>query len=318
MEPFRKHVAIAIDGGGIRGIMVTKALSMLENHLHLPIHDIFRLATGTSTGAIIAAGIGAGLTARELTGLYEELGPAVFPKTWRKAFFPLSRYRYPGEPLRDHLNAYFGSRKMGDFWRARPQTDVVITTFDLASNHTCFVKPWKKEYEDWPITLAVQGSCTVPTYFPVVEDRYIDGGVGSYANPCYLAAYEAKYFLQWRPEETTLLSFGTGRDPHHFQTEKSNQLQAWDWINPMFNAFLSSAADQQVHLVDTFFPELDFRRFQVDLTEPIDMDDIRQVPRLLRYGEEMGSKLLANELDRAQKITVKSIAESTGVTNPAE
>ncbi len=312
MKPFRKHVAIAIDGGGIRGIMVARALAMLESELNQPIRDIFRLAAGTSTGAIIAAGIGAGLTARELTGLYEELGPAVFPHTWRKVLFPLSRCRYPGEPLHDHLNAYFGSRRMGDFWRTRPPTDVVLTTFDLAANRTCFVKPWKREYEDWPVTLAVQSSCTVPTYFPVVERRFIDGGVGSYANPCYLAAYEACYCLQWKPEETTLLSFGTGRDPSHYRPEDAGRMPAWDWINPIFNAFLSSAADQQVHLVNNFFPALDFRRFQVDLTQSVEMDDTRQIPQLIRYGEELGRKLLSDELDRAQKVTIKSIAEETG------
>ena len=25
---------------------------------------------------------------------------------------------------------------------------------------------------------------------PVVANRYVDGGVGSYSNPCYLAAFE--------------------------------------------------------------------------------------------------------------------------------
>lgn len=54
MKPFRKHVAVAIDGGGIRGIIVAKALAMLEECLDRPVHDIFRLAAGTSTGAIIS------------------------------------------------------------------------------------------------------------------------------------------------------------------------------------------------------------------------------------------------------------------------
>jgi patatin-like phospholipase/acyl hydrolase len=39
MKPFRKHVAIAIDGGGIRGVIVTKALSMLEEQLGKPVHE---------------------------------------------------------------------------------------------------------------------------------------------------------------------------------------------------------------------------------------------------------------------------------------
>jgi len=33
MKPFRKHVAIAVDGGGIKGVIVTRALAILEEHL---------------------------------------------------------------------------------------------------------------------------------------------------------------------------------------------------------------------------------------------------------------------------------------------
>ena len=50
MKPFRQHVAVAIDGGGIRGVMIARALAILEQHLGKPCHDVFRLASGTSTG----------------------------------------------------------------------------------------------------------------------------------------------------------------------------------------------------------------------------------------------------------------------------
>ena len=98
MIPFRKNVAIAIDGGGLRGVIVTQALAVLEDYLRKPLHDIFRLAVGTSTGSIISAGIGAGLTGRQMTRLYREMGSAMFPSTWRKWIFPLTRYRYPARP----------------------------------------------------------------------------------------------------------------------------------------------------------------------------------------------------------------------------
>ena len=39
MQPFRKNLAIAIDGGGIKGVMVTKALSMVEKQLGYPLHE---------------------------------------------------------------------------------------------------------------------------------------------------------------------------------------------------------------------------------------------------------------------------------------
>jgi predicted acylesterase/phospholipase RssA len=303
MKPFRKHVAIAIDGGGIRGVIVTKALSVLEEHLGKPVHDIFRLTAGTSTGSIISAGIASGLTATQMQQLYASLGGSIFKKSWRTFFWPLTSYRFPSEPLANALYENIGDKKMGEFWAADPPTDVVITTFDVVANKTCFVKPWKREYKYWSVIQAVLASSSIPTYFPVVAGRYVDGGVGSYANPCYLAAYEARFCLKWNPMETTLISLGTGRDPKPATPAQPDRYMAWDWITPTLDAFLASAGDQQVHLVDTFFTDLDFRRFQVDLNEAIPLDDPLQIPKLVEYGEIMGNKMLADQFDQAQGVT---------------
>jgi uncharacterized protein len=305
MKPFRKNVAIAIDGGGIKGIIVTQALAILESALGKPVHDIFQLAVGTSTGSIISAGITAGITAEHMTRLYIEICNTVFPQSLRKMVFPLTRYRYVDEPLNNALNAQFGDLRMSDFWNSSQQTDLVITSYDLKENRTLFIKPWKEEYADWPVTKAVQASCAVPTYFPVVENRYIDGGVGSYGNPCYVAAYEAKECLKWDPIETTLISIGTGRGPYDFEPKNISKLWAWDWINKVFGIFLQSAYDQQVHLVDKYFKELDFRRFQVDLKEDIEMDDTKQIYRLVSYGSQLGHMILNDQVDKAQGISPK-------------
>jgi predicted acylesterase/phospholipase RssA len=302
MQPFRKNIAIAIDGGGIRGVIVTKALSLLEEQLGKPVHEIFRLAAGTSTGSIISAGIGSGLTAVQLHQLYVSLGETIFEKSWRSFFWPLTRFRFPQEPLANALREHIGEKKMGDFWTANPPTDVVITTFDILANKTCFVKPWKREYKYWPVIRAVLASSSIPTYFPVVAGRYVDGGVGSYANPCYVAAYEARYCLKWNPEETTLISLGTGRAPQTIKPGRPGKLFAWEWLTPALDAFLASAGDQQVHLVDTFFQKLDFRRFQVDLNEAFPLDDPHQIPKLVQYGEQMGKKIMNDQYDRAQGV----------------
>ena len=297
MKPFREHVAIAVDGGGIRGVIVTRALAILEDHLGQTVHQVFRLAAGTSTGSIISAGIGAGLSGAEMHRLYTELGETIFRKTWRAWLWPLTRYRYPHGPLEAALEEHLGQMTMGDFWSADPPTDVVITAFDLVDNRTRFIKPWKEEYAGWLVVQAVLASSSVPTYFPVVEGRYVDGGVGSYANPCFLAAYEARYCLGWDPAQTTLISLGTGRDPHTLEPGDADRFWAWDWIEPVLGAFLQSADDQQVHLVRTFFEQMDFRRFQVDLREPIAMDDASKIPQLTAYGNELGRKILNDETD---------------------
>lgn len=302
MKPFRKNLAIAIDGGGMRGVIVTKALSMVEETLQRPLHELSRLYAGTSTGSIISAGLATGLTARRIHELYLELGGGIFRKGWRTSLFPLSRYRYSARPLEQALRERFGDMLMRDLWKDMALRDVVITAFDVLTNETCFIKPWKLQYQDWPLIKAVMASSSVPTYFPPVEGRYIDGGVGSYANPCYLAAYELSYCLGWKPEETTLLSLGTGRSPNAMQPGEPAQLAAWDWLAPVMDAFVTSASDQQVRLVDTFFNKLDFRRFQVDMDEIVAMDDPAAIPLLIEYGLEMGKMILADRIDGAAKV----------------
>jgi len=74
-------------------------------------------------------------------------------------------------------------------------------------------------------------------------------------------------------------------------------------VSAVLGVFLQSADDQQVHLVRTFFEQLDFRRFQVDLREPIAMDDPSKIPELTAYEDELGRKILNDETDRALEIT---------------
>lgn len=302
MKPFRENVAIAVDGGGIKGVIVTRALSILEDHLGNASHDLFRLAAGTSTGSIISAGIAVGLSGAGMYRLYAELGETIFRRTWRYYLWPLTRYRYSNRPLDVALRRYVADVTMGELWAAQPPTDLVITAFDLVANRTRFIKSWKEEYKEWPVSRAALASAAVPSFFPVVDGRYVDGGVGSYANPCYLAAYEASVCLSWKPAETTLISLGTGRNPHTVRPGDADRYWAWDWLSPLLGAFSQSADDQQVHLVRHFFEHLDFRRFQIDLHEAVAMDDPTKLDELTRYGDQLGRKILSDETDPSMEL----------------
>src|ERR1700749_1430899 len=82
---------LAIDGGGMRGALAVGILSKLEQTLRdklgrpdLVLADYFDLIGGTSTGAIIAAGLALGRDAAYLRELYHRLGPLVFEQRgWR-------------------------------------------------------------------------------------------------------------------------------------------------------------------------------------------------------------------------------------------
>ncbi len=302
MKPFRRNVAITIDGGGIRGLIVAKALSMLEAQLGRPLHDVFRLTAGTSTGSIIAVGLASGLTAQHLYEMYLQMGADVFKKGIRTRLWYLFNYRYAKSPLENALHTYFGDKTVGDLWSADPPTDIVLTTFDVVENRTRFIKSYKSEYVDWPLVKAVLASAAAPTYFPSVEGRFIDGGIGSYNNPCYLAAYEIQYGLPWKPEETTLISIGTGRDQGRLAPGAVDRFLPPQYVGPLIDAFTQCAADQQVDLVNKLFTGLDFRRFQVDLPTPMALDDISRLEQMTSCGEELGNMILTDQTDAAMRI----------------
>jgi hypothetical protein len=70
-------------------------------------------------------------------------------------------------------------------------------------------------------------------------------------------------------------------------------------------AFQGSSDDQQVHLVNTFFKEMDFRRFQVNLDGTYPMDEPEKIPELTVYGDLLGDRILADEVDPAMDIQAK-------------
>ena len=55
---------LSIDGGGIRGIIPAIILDALQIQIGVDLHTVFDLISGTSTGGIIALGIGADIQGR--------------------------------------------------------------------------------------------------------------------------------------------------------------------------------------------------------------------------------------------------------------
>ena len=110
---------LALDGGGTRGIVAIAFLERIEALLRarsgrgeaFRLSDHFDLIGGTSTGAIIAAGLALGRSVEEIKALYFELGPAVFRKRWH---IPLLQARYGSAQLGAILTREFGDATLED------------------------------------------------------------------------------------------------------------------------------------------------------------------------------------------------------------
>ena len=64
-----RFAVLSIDGGGVRGIFAAAVLANLERDTGTRITDHFDLIVGTSTGGIIALGLGAGMSPEEILAL---------------------------------------------------------------------------------------------------------------------------------------------------------------------------------------------------------------------------------------------------------
>ena len=107
---------LAIDGGGVRGVVALAYLERLEALLSdaagkpVRLCDAFDLIGGTSTGAIIATALALGHTARDIRDFYLSMGPRVFRKPWVR--LPGWQAKFDAEALREELVAIVGERTL--------------------------------------------------------------------------------------------------------------------------------------------------------------------------------------------------------------
>jgi uncharacterized protein len=103
---------LALDGGGIRGVLSLHILGRIEELLikeskrpDYRLADYFDYVAGTSTGGIIAAGIALGMSVAEILDFYVRNGAAMFDKA---SIMRRLRYEYNSEPLAKQLKSVFG------------------------------------------------------------------------------------------------------------------------------------------------------------------------------------------------------------------
>ena len=128
---------LALDGGGIKGLFSAAILAHLEDDLEISITDHFDLITGTSTGGIIALGLGLGIKPREIVEFYVTNGPEIFKPsyfTWLRHIF---KNKYEANPLEKALKEYFEDKKLSDSHKRLVihRTILAMTQFTFLRRH---------------------------------------------------------------------------------------------------------------------------------------------------------------------------------------
>jgi uncharacterized protein len=290
----RRFRILSLDGGGIRGVFPATILAELEQRFgngH-SVGDYFDLIAGTSTGGILALGIGARIPAAELRDLYLERGREIFPEPKRsvtgrlKSLFRRSwhwlHYLYDREALVRALNDKLQDRLFGD-----SKSRLCIPAFDGKHSEVFVYKtPHHKDYKfdryEKMITVALATSAA-PTYFqPLKHGGYhlVDGGVWA-NNPVMLAVIEALICWDIRPEQIDVLSLGCGEDPYTVSSQQLNWSGKLFWGDAIFAAMRlqSMAATNQARLL--LGPPAVIRILPKPHQPPIDLDDWRRAVEVL-------------------------------------
>src|ERR1700742_3801709 len=110
---------LAIDGGGIRGLIPALVLAEIEKRTGRPTSGLFDLVAGTSTGAIIACALTrpAPLSAEEVAAIYEDEGPQIFHASLLKKVTSLGGVldeRYDARGLVTSLQRHLGTARLAD------------------------------------------------------------------------------------------------------------------------------------------------------------------------------------------------------------
>ncbi len=290
----RRFRILSLDGGGIRGVFPATVLAELERRFcgARRVAEYFDLIAGTSTGGILALGLGAGRSAAELERLYIDRGPEIFPERGRsfagrvKSLFQdgmqFLLYRYDRTAIIKVISDTLGDKLFGE-----STNRLCIPAFDGKHSEVFVYKtPHHSDYKfdrfEQMRNVALATSAA-PTFFqPFKSGGYqlVDGGVWA-NNPVMLAVIEALICFDINPTQIDVLTIGCGEDPYPVKARHTAFGGSLFWADAIFAAMRlqSMAATSQARLL--LGPPSVVRLLPQNFTPPIALDDSRRAIELL-------------------------------------
>ncbi|MGE0801755.1 MAG: patatin-like phospholipase family protein [Lautropia sp.] len=232
--PGTPRILVALDGGGIRGVLTLQLLRAFEalmrrrwNRPDLVLADCVDYFAGTSTGGIIAAALAMGRTVDDIDRLYGAELAQMFEQArlWR-----LRTGLHKRSPLAEMLKRELGEQTLLGSENVRTLLLLCMrnantdSPWPISNNpNAMFNEPGRPDSNlRLPLWQLVRASTAAPVYFAPEEVRvgssrflFVDGGLTPYFNPAfqlYQMATHPAYRLGWPTgtERLLLVSFGTG------------------------------------------------------------------------------------------------------------
>lgn len=235
---------LSIDGGGIRGILPLAFLARLEREYldGASIATCFDLITGTSTGGIIALGLGAGKTANELLDLYMNRGGDIFPdyswggKVARGVLQKLLLHRCNQKKLGAMVQEILGQDQLWTSQKRLCIPSAEMRHFEPFINKTPHHPDYKMDWKKGMADIAMQ-TAAAPSFYPPVsgEDGYefVDGGIWA-NNPIMVGVADAMACFEVTRGRMKVLSLGCVRDKFQMSWARRKLGGQFFWASLIF------------------------------------------------------------------------------------
>lgn len=226
----KTRTILAIDGGGVRGIIPAELLSNIERKLSHPLSRYFDVMSGTSTGAIIALGLNVPAdpeaevlrpvyTAQDIVHFYEKFSPVIFSAETAHPYESVWGWAgpyYSTQGIEKAAEAFYGDTLLDE-----TLTNVVVPGFDIERYrpiYFCSHRAALHDHDNFYMRDVAIAACSAPTYFTPKRlfsldgSRYsvIDGGIVA-NNPGLIAYAQAHTIFTESPPTHLLVSLGTGQ-----------------------------------------------------------------------------------------------------------
>jgi hypothetical protein len=287
---------LAIDGGGIRGLIPALVLTEIERRSQRRIFELFDLIAGTSTGGILACALCAPdpLPALEVVKLYEEEGPEIFSialaQRIRSAGGLLDE-KYDSATLDRALERFLADKRLSE---ATP--DLIVPAYDTAEPGPYFFKSRKAREtpatDDFPLSLVARATSAAPTYFEPLEAgprSLVDGGVFA-VNPAMSAFAEVARHDPKAQSEVVLLSLGTGQRTRKRPFDEVKDWGLVEWARPILDVVFDGISDAVDYQLRHALPENAYWRLQIELvgaSDDLDNASADNLTALRSLGEEL-------------------------------
>lgn len=345
--PYKSKV-LAIDGGGIRGIIPAIILAEIEQRTQKRIFELFSLIAGTSTGGILACGLTKPkpdnskephFKAEQLIDMYRQDGGEIFFEPFFERLSKVDdiiRPKYSSDGRNKVLTKYLEDTSLKE-----ALTEVFITSYDIELRAPIFFvnnpgkeettsRTFRKICSGFTMQQASMSTSAAPSYFEPfqlptnqTESGYyalVDGGVFA-NNPTSFAVMETIIDKKRSGQKIDLddilvVSLGTGSLTRRYPYEKAKNWGLLGWVQPLVNITLDGSSESVAVQLEQLLPKAQakppqYYRFQAFLSEANDDIDVTEEKNIENLAE-LAKRIIAEkdrELDELCQQLVEPLEE---------